>query len=381
MYLRFWCAAAAVHVVLLALSFMLARWCVQRATAPLGAWIRRLTAGALLFGLTAISVSALGSLAATGSGGFTLLRLLAQALFGEAILLACGLAVAHAARGKRRRAAVLAAPALILLAVYAEAYHLEPQRLGVERHALDLAGCAPDARTLRIVHFSDIQSADVGAYEERALRLGLEQQPDLVVFTGDYLHERYPGTAAANRAVFHDLLVRLGLDTVPLGAYAVPGDCERGDWAQIFSGTGVRALQNTSARITLPGARTLSLVGLDLAASRLRARGVARHVVKQAPPADLVVVMGHAPEFVMALSGQEKVDLALAGHTHGGQVALPFFGPPITLSRLPRRYAGGLNDYEGIPLHVSRGVGMERGTAPQIRFLVPPEVCVLDVRY
>jgi hypothetical protein len=75
------------------------------------------------------------------------------------------------------------------------------------------------------------------------------------------------------------------------------------------------------------------------------------------------------------------VDLARAGHTHGGQVALPFFGPPITLSRLPRRYAGGLNDYQGIPLHVSRGVGMERGTAPQIRFLVPPEVCVVDVRY
>jgi len=53
----------------------------------------------------------------------------------------------------------------------------------------------------------------------------------------------------------------------------------------------------------------------------------------------------------------------------------------MTLSRLPRRFAGGLNDYKGIPLHVSRGVGMERGTAPQIRFLCPPEICLLDVYY
>jgi uncharacterized protein len=381
MYSRFWYAAAAVHLVLLSVSFLLARWCLQRTAAPLGAWLARLSAAAGLFGLTAFAVSVVGSLAATGSGGFTLMRLLAQALFGEAIVLASVLAVAHARRGRRMRAAVLAAPALVLLAIYAEAYHLEPQRLGLERHALDLTRGTGHARTFRIVHFTDIQSARVGPYEERALRLGLEQQPDLVVFTGDYLHERFPGTADANAVAFHDLLVRVGLDQVPLGAYAVPGDCERGGWARLFSGTGVRALQNTSARITLPGGVTLSLVGLDLPASRLRARGVARQVVRQAPPADLVVVMGHAPDFVMALSGQEKVDLALAGHTHGGQVALPFFGPPITLTRLPRRYAGGLNDYRGLPLHVSRGVGMERGTAPQIRFLVPPEVCVLDVKY
>jgi predicted MPP superfamily phosphohydrolase len=70
----------------------------------------------------------------------------------------------------------------------------------------------------------------------------------------------------------------------------------------------------------------------------------------------------------------------LAGHTHGGQVVVPFFGPPVTAIRLPRRYAGGLNDYEGTPLHVSRGVGMERGFAPQLRFLCPPEICVIDLK-
>ena len=380
MYSRFWLAAVVVHGVLIVSSLLLARWSLERAQAPLGAWMRRLLSAALLFGLIAFTVSGLGALVATGSG-FTFLRFLAQALFGEAIVLGFGLALAHAARHRPLRAAVLASPTLLLLAIYAEAYHLEPQRLRVERHALDLAQGAVSARSLRIVHFTDIQSADIGPYEERALRLGLEQQPDLVVFTGDYVHERYEGTRHANTVAFREMLTRARLDRLPLGAYAVPGDVERGDWARLFAGTGVRALQNTSALIGLPGGTTLSLVGLDRDTSRNRSRGVARRVVQQAPRGDRMMVMGHAPDFVMALAGQERIDLALAGHTHGGQVALPFFGPPITLSRLPRRYAGGLNDYQGIPLHVSRGIGMERGTAPQIRFLVPPEVCVLDVRY
>ena len=74
------------------------------------------------------------------------------------------------------------------------------------------------------------------------------------------------------------------------------------------------------------------------------------------------------------------VDLVLAGHTHGGQVVMPFFGPVVTASRLPRLFAGGLHDFRGTPLHVSRGVGMERGFSPPVRFLCPPEICVLDLR-
>jgi len=48
----------------------------------------------------------------------------------------------------------------------------------------------------------------------------------------------------------------------------------------------------------------------------------------------------------------------------------------------PRQYAaGGLTSYRGVSLHVSRGTGMERGSAPQLRFLCPPEICLVEVRY
>jgi predicted MPP superfamily phosphohydrolase len=114
--------------------------------------------------------------------------------------------------------------------------------------------------------------------------------------------------------------------------------------------------------------------------SRGNERGDMERLVARAPAGDVRIVIGHQPDYVIPLSASTRVDLALAGHTHGGQVALPFFGPPYTSSPLPRRYAGDLHDYRGTLLHVSRGVGMERWTAPQVRFLCPPEICVLDLR-
>ena len=75
------------------------------------------------------------------------------------------------------------------------------------------------------------------------------------------------------------------------------------------------------------------------------------------------------------------MDLTIAGHTHGGQVRIPFFGPPITLSRVPRRVAGGgLHELQGNAIYVSRGVGCERASAPRVRLNCPPEVSLLTLR-
>jgi predicted MPP superfamily phosphohydrolase len=132
--------------------------------------------------------------------------------------------------------------------------------------------------------------------------------------------------------------------------------------------------------VALPEGRSLVLTGLDLATSRRADPGELYRVLDGAPEGKLRIVLAHAPDFVEHLPGK-GVDLALAGHTHGGQVKLPGIGPPITSTRLPQRFAGGLHYYAGVPIEVSRGIGMERHTAPQIRFFCPPEICVLNLRY
>jgi len=76
-----------------------------------------------------------------------------------------------------------------------------------------------------------------------------------------------------------------------------------------------------------------------------------------------------------------KPDLVLlAGHTHAGPARLPLIGPLLTFSRIPRAWAAGRTDFDdGRTLVVSRGIGMERGNAPRMRFLCRPEVVLIDL--
>ena len=93
------------------------------------------------------------------------------------------------------------------------------------------------------------------------------------------------------------------------------------------------------------------------------------------------LVLVHRPGAGLeALAPDSPLDLVIAGHTHGGQVVVPGFGPPLTLSTAPRHLAaGGLNRVDGNAVYVSRGVGMERKWAPRVRLFCPPEVTLLTL--
>jgi predicted MPP superfamily phosphohydrolase len=90
------------------------------------------------------------------------------------------------------------------------------------------------------------------------------------------------------------------------------------------------------------------------------------------------IVLAHHPDVVIdvALIGAPPPALVVAGHTHGGQVAVPGFGPPFTSTHLPRRLAAGLGRWRGIPLFVTVGIGT---SVIPIRLFVPPEVDVLTL--
>jgi predicted MPP superfamily phosphohydrolase len=373
---RFLLGALVFHAIYGAACVWMGRRWHRRRDSERAAWLRGAAADALTLCLVAVAAAGLSALVGAPSG-FTVFRYLAQGLFGETIVLAAALSWSHSRAALRARAALLGGVALGLLAVYGEAYHREPTDLQVRRHPAVLPSAGPSARSLRIVHLTDIQTDAIGPFQEQVLRAALAQSPDLVVFTGDYIQPRLGGRRQPATADFQALLRRLDFKA-PLGAFAVRGDVDP-DWPHVFDGTAVVPLTGETARLRLGDGRFVSLIGLTSGMSRGNEREAMRRLVAAAPAGDVRVVFGHQPDFVIPLSDTTRVDLALAGHTHGGQVALPLFGPPYTSSPLPRRYAGDLHDYRGTLLHVSRGVGMERGPAPQMRFLVPPEICVLEL--
>ena len=346
-------------------------------------WSLALLRGVFALAVVVYALSLAATLAANWNWGRAVrigpisLRLLGQALFIEGPLLAAFLAWRHHRARQQSRAWLLAMSALLLAAVHVDAYYLEPSMVVPRHYVVPTRIGGRPTQTIRILHLTDIQTPTIGEHEEKALRLGLSFRPDLIVLTGDYVQDALGrATEMSAAADLRALMERIGF-TAPLGVFATEGDVGP-PCGVVFAGTPVRCLANRSALVELPGGGTLSITGLMRGTGRERDPRVLDRILDAAPAADHRLVISHAPDFVSAL--KQPVDLVLAGHTHGGQVVIPFFGPPRTAIRLPRRYAGGLNEYAGIPIHVSRGIGMERGFDIPVRFLCPPEIGILDLQ-
>lgn len=314
---------------------------------------RDLVAGAAV-GLLATCAAFFGAFV-LGWDSFARLQVLAWAVFLHAPLVLA----ASAALRKEPALALLAAAVAI---VGIDAFLVEPRWLEVTTTRLSSPALV---EPLRIALIADLQTDRVGDHERAAMDAVRAANPDLVLFAGDYVHIRDDAAAYAREARAFTALVS-GL-TPRLGAYAVEGDVEHGDWTRLFEGTGITALP-TSTTVALDD--SLWLTALTPADSRSPRPPV--------PARDgFHIVLGHAPDFALAAP---PADLLVAGHIHGGQVRLPFIGPLLTLSKVPRAWAAGLTALPGGGhLYVSRGVGMERRNAPRLRFLCRPELALLEI--
>lgn len=313
---------------------------------------------------------------AAAGGGAVLLALLlgpARTELEVLLLLAYGLFV-HGVIGllagawilwpTRRAVAILAgSAAALLVAVGIDAFLVEPHWLEVShwRFTSDKIN-----RPTRIVVVADLQTAGFGQYERQVLRETLGQKPDLILLAGDYCGER--GSRQTEmwqqaNAFLHEIHF-----SAPLGVYAVRGNCDARGWEAMLKGLPATAVNQTES---------FDLERLRLTCLSMRDSYNWEMEVSRPSSAEYHVVLGHLPNYAL---GRVDADLLLAGHTHGGQVRLPWLGPIVTLSAIPRAWAAGLTELSGgRKLIVSRGIGMERDGAPQVRFLCRPQLVVIDL--
>ncbi len=246
---------------------------------------------------------------------------------------------------------------------FAYGYWIEPYRLQVRYVKVS----TPKLRSssLRIVHLSDLHLDETARAEEKLVSAVNALHPDLIVFTGDALNTH----AALPR--FRRLMARL---QASLGKFAVRGNWD--EWVvavpDLYAGTGFTLLENESV-VLRKGEDSCVILGVGL-----KYYPHARRLLQDSPRDPARVFLFHTPD-VFEMLGDEPADLCLAGHTHGGQVALPWYGALITCSLYGKRYEAGRYQKNGSVLYVNRGIGMEGGIVPRVRFLCPPEVVCIDL--
>lgn len=267
-------------------------------------------------------------------------------------------------RKTSRRLAITCVTVASLLAGTAfYAFQIEPYWLEITY--VDLESNKVDRR-VRIAIIADLQTDTIGRYERESLARVLELEPDLILLAGDYFQPRQAEQWKPLCDELNEYLKEIDFGA-PMGVYAVAGNTDRyHPWTRIFEGLPAGMFRRTES-VELD---QLQITGLSVGASF----GTRTRV----EPADKFhLVLGHCPNFAL---GEIHADLLVAGHTHGGQVRLPWIGPLVTFSKVPRSWAAGVTEIDaGRYLIVSRGVGMERTDAPRLRFLCRPEVVVVDL--
>lgn len=333
---------------------------------------RLLITGVVVLGATVVEAIVLST---WFLDGFGLLQLLWIDL--SVVLPACGAMLLYTHGRELRASGAARTVALCSLAMLPVAIHarwVEPYDLRVERVTVELSRGAMGREPVVVGVLADMEAVAVGDHERAAVAKIMDEHPDLILVAGD-VFQSGASRASAPVAEMRDLFDRLW---APGGVWVVPGDPGEVELLrEVVLGTHARLLEDEVTRMRV-GDRQLTLLGLAESEESSRAL---LDFEDMPGDDDIRLVLSHMPRAVMALREDSRVDLVVAGHTHGGQVVLPLVGPPIVLSPLPRTIAaGGLHHYNGNGVYVSRGLGVERKQAPPIRFMCPPEVTLLTLQ-
>ncbi|HET8522830.1 MAG TPA: metallophosphoesterase, partial [Thermomicrobiales bacterium] len=202
----------------------------------------------------------------------------------------------------------------------------------------------------------------------RATSLLAQEHPDLVLFGGDYVSEspRYIRGAAAVLGAF--------AGATRYGGYAVLGNHDLGlvpeKIAAALERSGITVLRNRAVQIQMTQG-PLWIAGID---ETLIGVPHPEMTIAQAPPGAAILALWHEAQFAEQAANAGAF-AQLSGHSHGGQIRLPFFGP-LALPVDGDRHSFGLSFAHGMPVYTTRGVGVYR---PPLRFNCPPEVTLIEL--
>ena len=270
------------------------------------------------------------------------------------------------------------------------ATQVEPEWLAVLHTSITLLNLPPAWDGLTLVQLSDVHLGSGIELDtvRRAVALANAAAPDLVVLTGDFV----TGDARHSREV----AAALAELRSSYGSYAILGNhdiwADADEVAANLEDEGIFVLRDQRVALERDGAH-LWLLGIEdtgyTAFSSPGSRGdraafqaawapasdSLAGLLGDIPPDEPRLLLVHNPDFTEMLP-EGRVDLALCGHTHGGQVQLPLVGAPFVPSCWGQKFIEGWVQGATTPVYVNRGLGT---TGLALRFNCRPEVTVLRV--
>lgn len=226
---------------------------------------------------------------------------------------------------------------------------------------------------LRVLQISDIHAGEqfmpghLGEIVEKVLEL----KPDIVLITGDFVYS----SPLMTDEILEATGTLLSQISASIPVFAVMGNHDH--WwdvarvREMLQKAGVQELANDFSTIEKDGSQ-LHICGVDDFYERM---SKLEPILSRLPESGCAILMAHEPDFADESSTSGRFDLQVSGHSHGGQVVVPFLGP-LVLPNYGRKYPSGLYKIGDMIQYTNRGLGM---VFPYVRFLCRPEITVFTL--
>jgi len=262
----------------------------------------------------------------------------------------------------------------LIAALLVWGFIIEPDRLITREYRLELPDWPAKLRGFRIAVISDIHAGAPHITREKLDQIAAgvnTTKPDLVLIAGDFIAT---GKIRWTQISPDEIAGAIKGIKARFGTFAVLGNHDwwynAGQIRTAIEATGISVLDDDVAVINVNDL-PIALMGIgDLWEGHPDLAGTLRKLPKDG----ITIALTHNPDIFTEVPSQ--ITLTIAGHTHGGQVAIPFIGRPVVPSRYGQRYAIGHIVERGRHLFVTPGIGT---SILPVRFRVPPEISLLVI--
>lgn len=257
-------------------------------------------------------------------------------------------------------------------------WHVEPGWFEVTEWQIRLPRLSPAFDGYRIAHLSDLHIDTTWMQQERlqqVIDITNALQADMIVVTGDFV--------TSLRGSVVDTLSLLSQLKAPDGVFAVLGNHDY--WtdgkymSEVLERYAIHELKNNFHTLRR-GDDQLHILGLDdlwpesdFVLSVWMHQPTLEALLEKVPEEGAAILLVHEPDFADVAAATKRIDLQLSGHSHGGQVRIPWLGAPI-LPPLGKKYYAGPYQIEAMHHYTSRGLGM---VSPQVRLNCRPEIVLI----